>query len=158
MHGGNLAFHLKRINRFQQDQVQFYSAQIICAILFLHEKNFSNLNINLKSILLDSNGNCKLMDDLSCFLTINATHDNKYENDYKDLGDLILQMLIGNTSQNIELSSEANSIIDDLTNKKKYENIKRQLFFNSLDWIKLENGQLNRPLKPDLNSFNFEKK
>ena len=66
------------------------------------------------------------MDDLSCFLTINATHDNKYENDYKDLGDLILQMLIGNTSQNIELSSEANSIIDDLTNKKKYENIKRR--------------------------------
>ena len=96
------------------------------------------------------------MDDLSCFLTINATHDNKYENDYKDLGDLILQMLIGNTSQNIELSSEANSIIDDLTNKKKYENIKKHLFFNSLDWIKLENGQLNPPLKPDLNSFNFE--
>jgi hypothetical protein len=161
MNGGNLEFYLNRLNHFKQLDVEFYSAQIICAILFLHEKNYFNLNINLKSILLDSNGNCKLMDDLSCFTAINVTHnDKKYEVfDYKDLGILINQMLIGiNSTKTIELSDESKEIIDDLINKKKYQNIKKHLFFNYLDWIKLETGKLTPPsfILPGTNNLNYQ--
>jgi serine/threonine protein kinase len=41
--GGNLAFHLEKLKRFEEEWVQFYSAQISCALLFLHEKKYLNL-------------------------------------------------------------------------------------------------------------------
>lgn len=35
------------------------------------------------------------------------------------------------------------------------ENIKRHLFFGSIDWISLENDQLKPPFKPKVIHFNF---
>ena len=39
MSGGNLAFHLEKVKKFNQKQVKFYSAQIICGLLYLHNKD-----------------------------------------------------------------------------------------------------------------------
>jgi serine/threonine protein kinase len=43
MNGGNLEFHLKRLNIFNENLAVFYSAQMISVLEFLHEKRFSNL-------------------------------------------------------------------------------------------------------------------
>ena len=40
MSGGNLAFHCERLKRFNENQVIFYSAQITCGLMFLHQKGF----------------------------------------------------------------------------------------------------------------------
>jgi serine/threonine protein kinase len=43
MNGGNLEFHLKRLNIFNENLAVFYSTQMISVLEFLHEKRFSNL-------------------------------------------------------------------------------------------------------------------
>ena len=40
MNGGSLAFHLEKRIKFPEDQVKFYSAQIVCGLLYLHDKGF----------------------------------------------------------------------------------------------------------------------
>ena len=40
VNGGSLAFHLEKIRKFSEIQVKFYSAQIICGLLFLHKAGF----------------------------------------------------------------------------------------------------------------------
>ena len=40
VNGGSLAFHLQKIKKFSEIQVKFYSAQIICGLLFLHKTGF----------------------------------------------------------------------------------------------------------------------
>ncbi len=40
MECGSLAFHLEKTNYFTEYQVKFFSAQIVCGMLFLHKKGF----------------------------------------------------------------------------------------------------------------------
>jgi hypothetical protein len=40
VNGGSLAFHLDKKKRFDEVQIKFYSAQIICGLLFLHSNGF----------------------------------------------------------------------------------------------------------------------
>jgi serine/threonine protein kinase len=65
LNGGSLKWHLKK-KCFSQKQVIFYSAQILCAILFLHTKKILHLDIKLENVLLDANGNAKLCDFSLC--------------------------------------------------------------------------------------------
>ena len=37
--GGELFFHIQRVNRFNEDAVKFYSAQLLLALNHLHENN-----------------------------------------------------------------------------------------------------------------------
>ena len=43
VNGGNLAFHLKNLGHFPEELIQFYSAQIVCCLTFLHENNILHL-------------------------------------------------------------------------------------------------------------------
>jgi len=61
LNGGSLEWHLKR-QSFSEKHAIFYSAQLLCAILFLHSKQIVHLDIKLTNILLDANGNAKLCD------------------------------------------------------------------------------------------------
>jgi serine/threonine protein kinase len=61
LNGGSLEWHLENKN-FTEKEVVFYSAQILCGILFLHSKQIIHRDIKLANILLDSNGNAKLCD------------------------------------------------------------------------------------------------
>ena len=38
LEGGNLAFHLRKLKKFNEKQVKFISAEIICGLLVLHSK------------------------------------------------------------------------------------------------------------------------
>jgi serine/threonine protein kinase len=40
VNGGSLAFHLDKKKQFDEARVKFYSAQIVCGLLYLHSKNF----------------------------------------------------------------------------------------------------------------------
>ena len=118
---------------------------------------FFKRNIKLKSFLLDTNGNCKLSNFgeiilLDNFLRLPEIKDNI---DYLNFGIIICQMLTGNMSFNdledfesLNLTNEsAKDLIKDILNKQ-HENIKTKTFFNGIDWIKLENGEINPPFKP----------
>ena len=91
MNGVSLAFHLDKLKRFNEQQVKFYSAQIVSGLLFLHKHgyihwwdychtflnflgNIYSINylsfkkriLKLESVLLDLKGNCKLCDYFDC--------------------------------------------------------------------------------------------
>lgn len=60
--GGELFFHLKRMRRFTEGMMRFYSAQIALALQHLHEHNIMYRDLKPENVLLDKFGNCKLTD------------------------------------------------------------------------------------------------
>ena len=60
MEGGTLRSLLSRHNRFNMDKTQFYAAEIILAVDFLHQCGIVHRDINPENILLDMDGHCKL--------------------------------------------------------------------------------------------------
>jgi len=67
LNGGTLEWNIKNKRKYFNEQtVIFYSAQILCGILFLHSKQIVHQDIKLENVLLDSNGNAKLCDFTFC--------------------------------------------------------------------------------------------
>ncbi len=217
LNGGSLDWHLKR-KCFSHKKVIFYSAQILCAIFFLHSKKIVHLDIKLENVLLDSNGNSKLCDFGFCKEITNEpinfecgtpalrspesfrssvleysfdfwsfgvciflmfTQSYPFENEEmivdlnKEMPDLNetrteTQLKLGVSSiylpeiikeDKYKISNEACDFVSRLLKKNKNErlgtkidnrNIKNEPFFNSIDWYKLENGELNPPINPNL--------
>ena len=59
---GELFFHLRKVYRFQEDQVIFYAAQIALALEELHQNGIIYRDLKPENILLDSKGNIKICD------------------------------------------------------------------------------------------------
>jgi len=60
--GGELFFHLKRLRRFTEGMMRFYSAQISVALAHLHSHNIVYRDLKPENILLDQQGNVKITD------------------------------------------------------------------------------------------------
>jgi serine/threonine protein kinase len=60
--GGELFFHLKRLRRFTEGMMRFYSAQISIALAHLHAHQIIYRDLKPENILLDQQGNVKLTD------------------------------------------------------------------------------------------------
>lgn len=60
--GGELFFHLKRLRRFTEGMMRFYSAQISVALAHLHSHDIVYRDLKPENILLDNQGNVKLTD------------------------------------------------------------------------------------------------
>lgn len=60
--GGDLFTLLKAENRFSLDKSQFYIAQVIYALEYLHSKNIVYRNLKPENILINKNGYIKLTD------------------------------------------------------------------------------------------------
>ena len=60
--GGELFYHLRKNNRFNEEQAKFYLAQIILAIEFLHKNKIIYRDIKPENIILDNKGYIKLTD------------------------------------------------------------------------------------------------
>merc|ERR1719436_137082 len=62
--GRELFVHLKneKSRRFSEDRTRFYSAEIVCALGYLHKRGIIYRDIKLENLLLDKNGHIKMVD------------------------------------------------------------------------------------------------
>lgn len=60
--GGELFSYLRNMGRFNNSTGLFYSAEIICAIEYLHSKEIVYRDLKPENILLDKEGHIKLTD------------------------------------------------------------------------------------------------
>jgi RAC serine/threonine-protein kinase len=60
--GGELFFHIGREKKFSEDRVRFYSAEILCALHYLHSKGVVYRDLKLENLLLDEDGHIKITD------------------------------------------------------------------------------------------------
>jgi serine/threonine protein kinase len=62
MGGGELFFYLRKYIRFTEDVVQFYAAEILLAIEYMHTNKILYRDLKPENILLDEFGHAKLAD------------------------------------------------------------------------------------------------
>jgi len=60
--GGELYKVFQQQKRFKEDLVKFYSAQLIIAIGYLHQRGIVHRDLKLENILLDQDGYLKIID------------------------------------------------------------------------------------------------
>ena len=130
--------------------------------------------MKLKNILLDLNGNCKI---INIFHIVEENEFNRY--DLPQFGYLVYQMLTGDILNNYD--ENANNLLNELislnvsnefieffkqitltenefqTSKISIQatlDMKSHSLFNDIDWAKLENGEIQAPYIPDI-VFNY---
>ncbi|KAI9144481.1 kinase-like domain-containing protein [Paraphysoderma sedebokerense] len=62
MLGGDLRFHLNKLQRFKEETVRFYAAELTSAIIYLHNNRIIHRDIKPDNILIDSHGHVHLTD------------------------------------------------------------------------------------------------
>jgi len=60
--GGELFIHLRAERRISEERVRFYTAELVCALGYLHSRGIIYRDLKLENILLDRNGHIKIVD------------------------------------------------------------------------------------------------
>lgn len=60
--GGTLKFHMNRKHKFKDVEVQFYAAEILLALEYIHNMGYIYRDLKMENVLLDSHGHIKLVD------------------------------------------------------------------------------------------------
>ena len=60
--GGELFFHIQKVERFNEDAAKFYAAQIALALDHLHKNNIIYRDLKPENILINSDNHIKLAD------------------------------------------------------------------------------------------------
>lgn len=62
LNGGELFFHLRKSEKFSEDRIRFYAAEIILALENLHQQGIIYRDLKPENILLDQEGHIRLTD------------------------------------------------------------------------------------------------
>ena len=62
LNGGELFFHLRKETKFSEKRACFYAAQLVEAIICLHQNVVIYRDLKPENVLLDSDGNLKITD------------------------------------------------------------------------------------------------
>jgi len=62
INGGELFFHLKNEGRFKEHRAQFYAAEIVLALEYLHDSGVVYRDVKPENILVDCEGHIRLTD------------------------------------------------------------------------------------------------
>ncbi|XP_007953866.2 cAMP-dependent protein kinase catalytic subunit PRKX, partial [Orycteropus afer afer] len=132
--GGELFSYLRNRGRFSSGAGLFYSAEIVCAIEYLHSKEIVYRDLKPENILLDRDGHVKLTD----FGFAKKLVDR----------DLIRKLLVVDRTRRLgNMKNGANDV-------------KRHRWFRSVDWEGVPQRRMKPPIVPkvscDGDTSNFE--
>eukprot|EP01119_Soliformovum_irregulare_P009135 TRINITY_DN2228_c0_g1_i1.p1 TRINITY_DN2228_c0_g1~~TRINITY_DN2228_c0_g1_i1.p1 ORF type:complete len:451 (+),score=96.83 TRINITY_DN2228_c0_g1_i1:22-1353(+) len=199
LNGGQLLWHMISQSMFSEDQAQFYLAEVILAIEYLHSLDIIHRDIKPENILLDGHGHVSLTDfgfakdcmeegsltrsfcGTMTYMAPEIIEGQGYGKgcDWWGVGILLFDMLTGNppfrhkdkyTLQQKILNDKlklphyftnaASSLVKGLLNRDPTKRlgcgpqgaieIKKHQFFKKFDWIKLLNGEISPPIRPNL--------
>ncbi|KAM9645410.1 protein kinase C eta type isoform 3-T3 [Trichechus inunguis] len=139
VNGGDLMFHIQKSRRFDEARARFYAAEIISALMFLHEKGIIYRDLKLDNVLLDHEGHCKLADFGMCKEGIcngvtTATFCGTPDYIAPEFMTKNPTMRLGSLPQGGEHA------------------ILRHPFFKEIDWAELNHRQIEPPFRPRIKS------
>nr|XP_048716004.1 cAMP-dependent protein kinase catalytic subunit PRKX isoform X2 [Caretta caretta] len=172
--GGELFSYLRNMGRFNNSTGLFYSAEIICAIEYLHSKEIVYRDLKPENILLDKEGHIKLTDFGFAKKLVDRTwtlcgtpeylapeviqskgHGRAV--DWWALGILIFEMLSGDLIKKLLVVDRTRRLGN---MKNGADDVKRHRWFRSIDWDAVPQRKLKPPIVPkvsnDGDTSNFE--